>query len=96
MKWLGKINSPDDLKKIPRSELPKVAEEIRGYILEVVSKNGGHLGAALGAVGWGLGEMEQELAVDSFVDLAVVLEVNTWQDKSSVQLLIEDIKPSEG
>src|SRR5690349_17283277 len=49
MGLLQKINSPADLKKLPKRELPKVADELRAYILEVVSKNGGHLGAALGA-----------------------------------------------
>lgn len=58
-----------------------------------LTKNGG---AVLNAVGWNLGYMEEELALQSFVDIAVQLEVNTWQDKSSVQLLIEDIRPSEG
>jgi len=57
-----------------------------------VSKNGS---AALSAVGWRLGFMEEEIAPQSFVDLAVSLEFNTWQDKSNVQLLIEDIRPSD-
>ena len=50
LELLSKIDSPADLKKLPKHELPKLAEELRAYILEVVSKNGGHLGAALGAV----------------------------------------------
>src|SRR3989338_7333852 len=47
---LQKINSPEDLKKLPKNRLPQVAEELRRTILEAVSTNGGHLGAALGAV----------------------------------------------
>ncbi len=47
---LNSINSPEDLKKIPRSELPALASEIRSLIVEVVSKNGGHLASSLGAV----------------------------------------------
>ncbi|MBI3315370.1 MAG: 1-deoxy-D-xylulose-5-phosphate synthase [Candidatus Omnitrophica bacterium] len=47
---LEKINSPEDLRELPVGELSKLAREIREYILEVVSTNGGHLGAALGAV----------------------------------------------
>lgn len=47
---LDSIHNPSDLKKLPKSELPKLAVEIRDTILEVVSKNGGHLGAALGSV----------------------------------------------
>ena len=56
-----------------------------------ISKNGS---PALGAVGWGLGSMEDEIMPQAFVDLAFQLELNTWQDRSSVQLVIEDIKPS--
>lgn len=47
---LTEINRPEDLKKLSVHELPELAKEIREYILEVVSTNGGHLGAALGAV----------------------------------------------
>ncbi|MCG3177230.1 MAG: 1-deoxy-D-xylulose-5-phosphate synthase [Candidatus Omnitrophica bacterium] len=47
---LERIDSPDDVKKLQVSELPQLASEVREYILEVVSVNGGHLGAALGAV----------------------------------------------
>jgi 1-deoxy-D-xylulose-5-phosphate synthase len=50
MKFLPKINSPADLKALSKNELPVLAGELREYILGVVSKNGGHLGAALGAV----------------------------------------------
>lgn len=48
--YLPRINSPADLKKIPREELPKVAEELRDYLISVVSKIGGHLASSLGAV----------------------------------------------
>ena len=37
------------MKKIPREELPKVAEEVRDYLITVVSKIGGHLASSLGA-----------------------------------------------
>ncbi len=47
---LNTINSPKDLKKLNRDELKALSEEIRKKILEVVSKNGGHLGGPLGAV----------------------------------------------
>lgn len=49
-KYLNKINSPEDLKKIPVKELKVVCEEIRDYMIDVVSQTGGHLGAGLGAV----------------------------------------------
>jgi 1-deoxy-D-xylulose-5-phosphate synthase len=47
---LEKINSPADLKRISRNELPELAAEIRELIVNVVSKNGGHLASSLGAV----------------------------------------------
>jgi len=47
---IDKINFPEDLKKIPRSSLPQLASEIREMIVDVVSKNGGHLASSLGAV----------------------------------------------
>jgi len=49
-KLLDGIRSPSDLKKIPPGSLPQVAAEIRALILDVVSKNGGHLASNLGAV----------------------------------------------
>jgi 1-deoxy-D-xylulose-5-phosphate synthase len=49
-KILNKINSPEDLKKIPVELLPQLAEEIRDKIISVVSKGGGHLASNLGAV----------------------------------------------
>ncbi len=50
MSLLNKINSPSDLKKIPLSDLPELASEIRKTIVDVVSKNGGHLASSLGVV----------------------------------------------
>ena len=47
---LQTINSPADVKKLSKEQLPQLAAELREYILEVISVNGGHLGAALGAV----------------------------------------------
>ena len=47
---LEKINSAEDVKKINIEEQKKLAEEIRKYILEVVSENGGHLASNLGVV----------------------------------------------
>lgn len=47
---LTKINAPSDLKKIKLDELPALCEEIRQFIIEVMSVNPGHLGASLGAV----------------------------------------------
>jgi 1-deoxy-D-xylulose-5-phosphate synthase len=47
---LSSINSPEDLKKIPKKDLPQLATEIREYMLDVVSKCGGHLAPSLGVV----------------------------------------------
>lgn len=47
---LEKINSPEDLKKLNIEEKNKLAEEIRKYIIEIVSENGGHLASNLGTV----------------------------------------------
>jgi 1-deoxy-D-xylulose-5-phosphate synthase len=47
---LSKIDSPVDLRKLKQSELKIVAEELREFIIDKISKTGGHLGAGLGAV----------------------------------------------
>ena len=47
---LEKINSPQDVKELNIEEKKELAEEIRKYILEVVSENGGHLASNLGVV----------------------------------------------
>ena len=47
---LNRINSPKDLKLLNQEQLRILAKEIRDKILDVVSKNGGHLGGPLGAV----------------------------------------------
>lgn len=47
---LSQINSPDDIKKLEKSQLVQLADEVRQYIIDVVSVNGGHFGASLGVV----------------------------------------------
>jgi 1-deoxy-D-xylulose-5-phosphate synthase len=47
---LKTINSPADLRRLPRSDLSRLADELRGYVLDSVSKTGGHLGSNLGTV----------------------------------------------
>ena len=47
---LEEINSPQDLKKLTLQQKKKLAEEIRNYIIDIVSKNGGHLASNLGVV----------------------------------------------
>ena len=47
---LEKINSPADLKKLPHSKLPEVCDNLRNFIIDILSSNPGHLGASLGVV----------------------------------------------
>ena len=47
---LEKINSSQDVKKLNLKEKEILAQEIRKYILDIVSKNGGHLASNLGVV----------------------------------------------
>jgi 1-deoxy-D-xylulose-5-phosphate synthase len=50
MNLLDKINSPKDLKKLSRSELVTLCDEMRDFIIESVSKTGGHLSSNLGVI----------------------------------------------
>ncbi|PIE71806.1 MAG: 1-deoxy-D-xylulose-5-phosphate synthase [Deltaproteobacteria bacterium] len=50
MGYLDQIESPADLKKLPREVLPALAKELRQTIIDVVSQTGGHLASSLGAV----------------------------------------------
>ncbi|MBW1819365.1 MAG: 1-deoxy-D-xylulose-5-phosphate synthase, partial [Deltaproteobacteria bacterium] len=50
MRILDTIDNPFQLKRLPRSDLPLLAGEIRERIINVVSKSGGHLASSLGAV----------------------------------------------
>lgn len=47
---LQHINSPDDLKKLSKDQMNQVCDELRQYIIDVVSVHGGHFGASLGVV----------------------------------------------
>ena len=47
---LNKINSPYDLRRLPRQDLAAVAKELREFVLQTVSQTGGHLGSNLGTV----------------------------------------------
>ena len=47
---LGQINSPDDVKKLNSAELTSLAKELRQFMIEHVSKTGGHLAPSLGVV----------------------------------------------
>ena len=47
---LKHINNPKDLRELSKDQLPKVAEELRDFIIDIVSSKEGHLGASLGVV----------------------------------------------
>tara|TARA_B100000795_G_scaffold237710_1_gene198484 strand:+ start:1351 stop:3288 length:1938 start_codon:yes stop_codon:yes gene_type:complete len=47
---LDKITIPSDLRKLKSKELPQVCNELRDFIVDVVSRKGGHFGASLGVV----------------------------------------------
>ncbi|MGH6760446.1 MAG: 1-deoxy-D-xylulose-5-phosphate synthase [Phyllobacterium sp.] len=47
---LDRVNIPSDLRKLPESDLPQLANELRTELIDTVSTTGGHLGAGLGVV----------------------------------------------
>jgi 1-deoxy-D-xylulose-5-phosphate synthase len=47
---LSHINVPADLRRLDRSQLPEVSAEVREFLIDVISKIGGHFGAGLGTV----------------------------------------------
>ena len=49
-RYINRIDSPADLKKLRVEELPAVCEELRRFIIEALSKNPGHLGSSLGTI----------------------------------------------
>ncbi len=50
MEYLKTINQPADLRRLPRNQLRKVADELRAFVIDSVSKTGGHLSSNLGTV----------------------------------------------
>jgi 1-deoxy-D-xylulose-5-phosphate synthase len=47
---LSSIETPADLRRLPRSELVALATELRQFVLDTVAQTGGHLGSNLGTV----------------------------------------------
>jgi 1-deoxy-D-xylulose-5-phosphate synthase len=47
---LPQINSPEDLRQLPETDFPQLAQELRDFIIDIVSVKEGHLGASLGVV----------------------------------------------
>ena len=58
---LDKINKTNDIKRLNQKEKKQLAQEIREYILKVISNNGGHLASNLGTV-------ELTIALESVFD----------------------------
>ena len=50
MNYLDKINEPSDIKKLSRDELKLLAKELRSFIIDSVSRTGGHLSSNLGVI----------------------------------------------
>ena len=72
---LGKINIPADLRVLPKSKLNDVCSELRQYIIDVLSRNPGHLGASLGTV---------ELTVALHYVFNTPSDRIVWEDRKSV------------
>ncbi len=47
---LSAINSPEELRKLPKEKVKQVCSELRNFIIDIVSVNGGHFGASLGVI----------------------------------------------
>jgi 1-deoxy-D-xylulose-5-phosphate synthase len=50
MSLLESIHGPEDVRKMPREDLPRLADEVRQRLIDVISQTGGHIGAGLGVV----------------------------------------------
>lgn len=49
-RYLQDINFPEDLRKLPIEALPEVSNEVREFVIDTITKTGGHFGAGLGVV----------------------------------------------
>ena len=49
-KLLDRVKLPSDLRKLKQQQLPQFCDELRQFIIDVVSAKGGHFGASLGVV----------------------------------------------
>ena len=69
MKLLNQIDSPADLRRLRPEQLQPVADEVRQYILETMSRVGGHTGASLGAVELAVGLAARSEQLPQFLAL---------------------------
>ncbi|MBN1822873.1 MAG: single-stranded-DNA-specific exonuclease RecJ [Endomicrobiales bacterium] len=79
------------VKNVKISEYARIGNN-GDHLRMKVTKNGG---TRIGAIGWGLGYLEKEINEYGYMDIAVQLEYNSWQEKRNLQLLVCDLKPSE-
>ena len=49
-KFLDRIDSPEDLRRLPVEDLPEVCRELREMIIDELSRNPGHFGSSLGVI----------------------------------------------
>ena len=47
---LERINGPEDIRKVPKKDLKRLAQEIREFLISSISETGGHLASNLGVV----------------------------------------------
>src|SRR5947207_1713770 len=47
---LDRVDTPEEMRRLEESDLPALAAEVRQFLIETVSKTGGHLAAGLGAI----------------------------------------------
>ena len=69
---LGRVNVPEDLRKLPEADLPHLAVELRRYLIETLGRIGGHFAANLGTV-------ELSLALHRCFDTPVCGRVQRWR-----------------
>jgi len=58
---LEKVHAPSDLRQLDESELPELSDQLRNFVVDSVSRTGGHLGASLGTI-----ELTVRLTVTKF------------------------------
>jgi len=76
---LSRIHGPDDVRRLPRAELPRLADEIRTRLIECVSVTGGHIGASLGVVELAIALLHEFRSPDDKVVWDVGHQAYAWK-----------------
>ena len=82
---LDGIRNPEDLRRLPESDLKQLADELRRELVDAVSVTGGHLGAGLGVV---RSDLPEGLLVQSVMALVEVCDryfLETWAQYDRVE-----------